>query len=77
MTAGSGGPEDGTFRTGSLAAASPDTSRLLRGRPQGSARQYVDGRSWRTSRTKILDNALIGFCRRLSCRTNSTNRRLT
>ena len=24
--------------------------------------QYVDGRGWRTSRTKILDNALIGFC---------------
>jgi hypothetical protein len=24
--------------------------------------QYVDGRHWRTSRTKILDNALIGFC---------------
>jgi len=26
-------------------------------------RQYVDGRHWRTSRTKILDNALIGFCK--------------
>jgi hypothetical protein len=25
--------------------------------------QYVDGRGWRTSRTKILDNALIGFCK--------------
>src|SRR6266540_3514295 len=25
--------------------------------------QYVNGRHWRTSRTKILDNALIGFCR--------------
>lgn len=24
--------------------------------------QYVDGRGWRTSRTKVLDNALIGFC---------------
>jgi hypothetical protein len=25
--------------------------------------QYVTGRQWRTSRTKILDNALIGFCK--------------
>jgi hypothetical protein len=25
--------------------------------------QYVDGHHWRTSRTKILDNALIGFCK--------------
>jgi hypothetical protein len=25
--------------------------------------QYVDGRGWRTSRTKILDIALIGFCK--------------
>lgn len=25
--------------------------------------QYADGRGWRTSRTKILDNALIGFCK--------------
>jgi hypothetical protein len=24
--------------------------------------QYVTGQGWRTSRTKILDNALIGFC---------------
>lgn len=24
---------------------------------------YVDGRGWRTSRTKVLDNALIGFCK--------------
>jgi hypothetical protein len=28
-------------------------------RPQ----QYVDGHHWRTSRTKIVDNALIGFCK--------------
>ena len=28
-------------------------------RPQ----QYVTGQGWRTSRTKILDNALIGFCK--------------
>ena len=25
--------------------------------------QYVTGMGWRTSRTKILDNALIGFCK--------------
>jgi hypothetical protein len=25
--------------------------------------QYVTGQGWRTSRTKILDNALIGFCK--------------
>jgi hypothetical protein len=25
--------------------------------------QYVTGRDWRTCRTKILDNALIGFCK--------------
>jgi hypothetical protein len=25
--------------------------------------QYVTGQRWRTSRTKILDNALIGFCK--------------
>jgi hypothetical protein len=25
--------------------------------------QYVTGRGWRTSRTKIIDNALIGFCK--------------
>jgi hypothetical protein len=25
--------------------------------------QYVTGEGWRTSRTKILDNALIGFCK--------------
>lgn len=25
--------------------------------------QYVTGAGWRTSRTKILDNALIGFCK--------------
>jgi hypothetical protein len=25
--------------------------------------QYVTGQGWRTSRTKILDNALIGYCR--------------
>jgi hypothetical protein len=25
--------------------------------------RHVNGRHWRTSRTKILDNALIGFCR--------------
>jgi hypothetical protein len=25
--------------------------------------QYVTGSGWRTSRTKILDNALIGFCK--------------
>ena len=25
--------------------------------------QYVTGTGWRTSRTKILDNALIGFCK--------------
>jgi hypothetical protein len=25
--------------------------------------QYVMGRGWRTSRTKILDNAIIGFCK--------------
>src|SRR6266545_4206185 len=30
---------------------------------QVEPQQYVDGRGWRTSRTKILDNALIGFCK--------------
>ena len=25
--------------------------------------QYVTGQGWRTSRTKIIDNALIGFCK--------------
>ena len=30
-----------------------------RARPE----QYVTGLGWRTSRTKILDNALIGFCK--------------
>jgi len=25
--------------------------------------QYVTGEAWRTSRTKIIDNALIGFCK--------------
>jgi hypothetical protein len=25
--------------------------------------QYVTGQGWRTSRTKILDNAIIGFCK--------------
>jgi hypothetical protein len=28
-------------------------------RPQ----QYMAGQGWRTCRTKILDNALIGFCK--------------
>jgi hypothetical protein len=26
--------------------------------------QYVTGRAWRTNRTKVLDNALIGFCKK-------------
>ena len=25
--------------------------------------QYVTGRGWRTSRTKVIDNAVIGFCK--------------
>jgi hypothetical protein len=25
-------------------------------------KQYVTGKKWRTSRTKIIDNALVGFC---------------
>jgi hypothetical protein len=30
---------------------------------QVGPRHYVTGAGWRTSRTKILDNALIGFCK--------------
>jgi hypothetical protein len=29
---------------------------------QVAPQQYATGEGWRTSRTKILDNALIGFC---------------
>ena len=29
---------------------------------QAQPQQYVDGRLWRTSRTKVIDNGLIGFC---------------
>ncbi|MGM1063875.1 hypothetical protein [Saccharothrix sp. Mg75] len=31
---------------------------------QANPQQYVTGRGWRTSRTKVLDNAMIAFCRR-------------
>lgn len=29
---------------------------------QAQPQRYVDGRLWRTSRTKIIDNGFIGFC---------------
>jgi hypothetical protein len=30
---------------------------------QAGPEQYVTNTGWRTSRTKIIDNALIGFCK--------------
>ena len=36
---------------------------LARVAQQVQPAQYVTGQGWRTSQTKILDNALIGFCR--------------
>ena len=36
--------------------------------------QYVTGRGWRTSRSKVIDNALIGYCKaELSTRPPSTD----
>ena len=38
-------------------------SRFIALAQQVHPEQYVTGEAWRTSRTKILDNALIGFCK--------------
>jgi hypothetical protein len=42
---------------------------------QTDPQQYVTGQGWRTSQTKILDNALIGFCKvELDGRSPATDR---